>query len=829
MKRKIIAAFVSLSLLICSGCSTSPEKGKVSPGNPAGKGQTGQVVLAMNPCIVSSDGAVESARNVISKSMSQDVKSNTLSLYENTGWQWAYKSGELEYIGRSLRSLEGFKDCKGNTTKNAPYAYTVTDDGVSSLSVYDTSKFKVKGYQSDVDSKGVLFSLGGDKQEALIYTVASADTYMLCDTSGGSISLVSGVDSLNTDSLSGDKPAGVVLGVYCNNRLLWQELLGNSALLGEEKTLVAFPSVSGMEMSENDSFVITAKAVDSADGIETGYFDMPGGTSVIKKPLKVTREEEVQSEPNNAAAGVPLINSSGVSNFAIVCSKDAGIDVTAKANKIRTAIEDATGAAVVFKRDDADIVSEYKIFVGDTVLKESKALISELKNKRANNAADFAIRFYGRNLVIAAVTDYGLQLACDYFRNTYCKDSASVIPENLNYVSSEHGKMKNISIAGNNITKYKIVRSHTASYLETMAIQELVNLVAKTTGYQISVVTDYEAPSPYEIVIGTTNRTASGYYTSATTTALRNYSIKVQNAKLYVTADQTYGAVAGINELISKMKDGYAFPANFSSSGSYDGSYSLTNGYKLVWADEFNDNKLSKTWRQTVDERVNNFGNTIHAIPQNTYVENGAMVQRIVSDGSGETFGGAVDTISQNALWFQYGYCEYRVMLPKLPETIHAFWASGRNQHVDDFFLEIDLVETSGDNYSNHHTLHRFHLGDPSKHLQWGWERMYNYKYGTTQKELYGLEYHTFGFEWDTDTITFTCDGKVTAEKDISAADFEFMDNPVFIRMNTGFFENDCKIDLSKAGPLEDAAYIDYVRVYQKSDNGSKLSSTHLK
>ena len=38
-------------------------------------------------------------------------------------------------------------------------------------------------------------------------------------------------------------------------------------------------------------------------------------------------------------------------------------------------------------------------------------------------------------------------------------------------------------------------------------------------------------------------------------------------------------------------------------SGKYNGGYSLSGGYKMVWSDEFNGDTLSKTWINT--KRVN--------------------------------------------------------------------------------------------------------------------------------------------------------------------------------------------------------------------------------
>lgn len=830
MKKRIITFLICLSMLFCCACNpASVQKGDASEDNKI------QAVISMNPSVIEVDGTVTSARKAVSDSMSADVTAKTLTLYDNSNWQWAYESAESCFTQRTLRGLESFKNGAGESGKNAPYAYTVTDDRSSSVSVYDTSKIKVKGYgKNTVAPKGVMLAFTGEEKEAFIYTAAQDGTLSLGDTENGNISLVKQVGNIDTDMFTNDSALGVVVGIYVNNRLVFQEILGNAALLGDAVTSVAFPTVSNVQMKKGDSFVITAQMITDKNGIETGSFDLPDGTSVVTVPITVSREVEITDDKVDLteipeSERIYFLDSTKTSRFTVVYPEGASDNLLEISEDFRSQMAKKLETTVLAKEDGKEIKTEYTIHLGETSLAGSKAAVKEIKENRENNANDFIIRMDGTTLIIAATTEIGLQSALEYFDANYLTDSYSFVPKNINYISSSKA-LKSLTINGNSISKYQIVRARTASYIEVAAIDELAVTLTKLTGYDIPVVDDYAKSSNYEIVVGTTLRTSADYNFKPTKNAGSDYKFEVKGNKLYVTSDQAYGINAGIMKFIAEIqKTGGNLADGYTYKGTYDGGYTLTDGYKLTWADEFNGTALSDTWRKVMDTGTNPVGEGYRTFsPQNSYVENGALVQSLeYNKDEGIIFGGSVDTTGKKPLWFQFGYIEYRVKMPVQTGAEHALWCSARNDYYRaEYWMELDITELGGNPMRHHQTVHQF---TTKRENMWPISELY-YKNPVTGEDVpVGYEYHTIGCEWDTDSITFYNDGMAYATLDVSNSTFEWTDNPVFIRLDTCVVAGvtpDRLMDPENF--VNEKCYVDYIRIYQKADNGAKLSFTHL-
>lgn len=828
--KRIFAFLTCLSILFCCACGPEP-----SSKDDGSKEKQIQAVISMNPSIIEADGTVTSARKVIADSMSRDVNADTLTLYDNSNWVWAYKSAENDFTQRTLRGLEAFKDAEGESGKNAPYAYTVTDDRSSSVSVYDISKIAVKGYgKDDVASKGIMLAFTGDEKEAFIYTAKQDAVLSLGDTENGNISVIKQIGNIKTDMFDGNSARGVAIGIYVNNRLVFQEILGNEELLGTAVTSTAFPKVSNVEMKKGDSFVITVQMITSRDGIETGTFELPDGTSLVTVPITVSREVEITDNKVDLDA-IPeserlyFCNFSQESRFTIVTPEGASENVLEISENFRSEMSKILETSVSAKEDGKEIKTEYTIHLGETSLSASKAAVKEIKDKRKNNANDFIIRMDGSALIIAATTEIGLQSALEYFAAKYFTDVYSFVPKNINYISSSK-LLKDLTINGNSLSKYQIVRAHTASYIEVKAIEKLSAALIKLTGYNVPIVDDYAKSSNYEIIVGTTLRTSSDYNFKATKSAGYDYKFEVKGNKLYIISDQAYGINAGILDFIDKFeKIGGNLANGYTMKGYYDGGYTLTDGYKLTWADEFNGTTLSNTWRKVMDTGTSPAGKGYRTFsPSNSYVEDGALVQSLeYNKQEGTIFGGSVDTKGKKPLWFQFGYIEYRVKMPVQTGAEHALWCSARNDiNRADYWMELDITELGGNTMRHHQTVHQF---TTRRENMWNISECY-YKNPVTGADVpVGYEFHTIGCEWDKDNITFYSDGVAYATFDVTHSTFEWTDNPVFIRIDT------CVVDglspellMNPENFVSEKCLVDYIRIYQKADNGAKLSFTQL-
>lgn len=163
--------------------------------------------------------------------------------------------------------------------------------------------------------------------------------------------------------------------------------------------------------------------------------------------------------------------------------------------------------------------------------------------------------------------------------------------------------------------------------------------------------------------------------------------------------------------------------------------------WKLDWADEFNDNSLDgwKTniwWSSTGgigDERTS---------PNNVSVGGGTLNLTATKSGSSYTSGLVT---SDNLHEFQYGYVESRMDLPAGVGFWPAFWMLPGNH--DDGLGEIDIMEWVGDEPDYYHV--NYHVDGPGD---------------DAESDRVGFDlsdgYHTYGVNWQEDSITWYIDGK---------------------------------------------------------------------
>lgn len=115
------------------------------------------------------------------------------------------------------------------------------------------------------------------------------------------------------------------------------------------------------------------------------------------------------------------------SHFKIVRSDSADIKEQQIVTKLRSAMVSVLEADVITVTDEMGAAAN-ELLIGRTNRPESVKAYDELTSYRANNGSDFIIRMDSGKLVIAANTDYSLQLAVNYFLEN------TVIPIKPNYL-----------------------------------------------------------------------------------------------------------------------------------------------------------------------------------------------------------------------------------------------------------------------------------------------------------------------------------------------------------------------------------------------------------
>ncbi|MBR4123150.1 MAG: family 16 glycosylhydrolase [Clostridia bacterium] len=547
------------------------------------------------------------------------------------------------------------------------------------------------------------------------------------------------------------------------------------------------------------------------DGLASKAFDIAKRYDASFVPNKISLVKNYTLKQNEANVQVvypynwdSLLNPNSVDEtYDLIC-------------EFRNKLSDVLGADVKLINDFSSLNNNQNyIVVGNTKLSESKTLLNNIKNAREDYYGDFAIKAVDRRIYINATNDYSLQFAFDYFLDTYCANGVTDIENNINYLSSDNHKT--ITLADIDINEYRVVYPETATVLEVDAAEYLVANIVKATGKApLTMVNDSTAKDGYEILIGHTNRTNEDYAQNADEQADNSYIITVEADRTYITGGTNSAVNAGVIDFVSKLLTGSLAVGTY--EGKYDGSFSLTNGFKLTWSDEFNSDALSSVW-QGLDLNYNTAaGGEVVWDNSNVTVENGALKATVSKiEGTNNITGISLDT-AYNKL-AKYGYFEARIKSFDEAGFMNAFWGStiGVEANFIDgksgtYYGEFDILEMYETANVIRPNLHNHCTGEAESK---------NYLQGDkgtnpsiTVKDL-GSKYHNFAMEWTDDYIYFYLDGVKYYSFDCSSLpEYEVFDMVTRIRLT--FSAGKYVTPTADS----DEAFVDWVRVWQKNEAG---------
>lgn len=247
-------------------------------------------------------------------------------------------------------------------------------------------------------------------------------------------------------------------------------------------------------------------------------------------------------------------------------------------------------------------------------------------------------------------------------------------------------------------------------------------------------------------------------------------------------------------------------------------------GYELVWNDEFDGDEIDPTnW--TYDIGGWGWGNGEAQYytdrPENARVENGLLVVEARFERFENAYYTSARLKTEDLREFQYGKFEARIKVPEGNGLWPAFWMLGTAFERDEanptdsnwpFAGEIDIMEYVG--------------REPNK--------VFGTVHGPGYAGALGLgkwnpqdfpiadDWHTYGIEWDTNSIRWFFDGEEYGEVDRElVGDREWVfDQPFFFLINLalgGTFPGPIGFDVEFPKFL----YVDFVRVYQRVGEGS--------
>ena len=197
------------------------------------------------------------------------------------------------------------------------------------------------------------------------------------------------------------------------------------------------------------------------------------------------------------------------------------------------------------KRDETIPEKAKEIVVGST----NRPANAELETKLG--VKDYAILFENDRLYIYGKTDASITEAVNYFIEKYIKDGVVSVSDTLFETVAYDYRFATVKLEGTDLFEYKIVIPEKADLSTTYAAANLARYLEEAYGRTLPIVTDKEAETELEILIGKTNRAAS---TRAYAECKDEHKyVLYKNGKQIVTAGLGYMVGGGAGTLVSQI------------------------------------------------------------------------------------------------------------------------------------------------------------------------------------------------------------------------------------------------------------------------------------
>ena len=370
------------------------------------------------------------------------------------------------------------------------------------------------------------------------------------------------------------------------------------------------------------------------------------------------------------------------------------------------------------------------------------------------------------------------------------------------------------------------------------AAKKLVEYFSKN-GVKLGIASDTSAKKDKEILVGDTNRKKS-------TLSDKNYAVSLSGKKLFFESGNFNGAVKAVSWFTSLK---YQKGKINTLTGSYDFSAKVKRPdglYEFVWGDEFDGSVLDNTkWELTShmsagssfklsrDPKAINLSDGLLKLsavrcfdPENNQIQ--AMVPYTVE--------------GKRHMNFRYGYLEMRARIPFGAGAWPSLWLSGAcsansGAVVSTIFDNGDIIPS---NFSAEFDIVEYTSLQPNLH-KWFYNDMPGIEgiidrhssLGAVEKPVkselqndpaQSFVYQTIAFDWTPEDLTIYINGekfysynwKKSVQLDGLNDMTDFL-NPVFIRLNNHLIPENIPSDYSTL-PCE--MFVDYIRLYQKTDTG---------
>ena len=395
------------------------------------------------------------------------------------------------------------------------------------------------------------------------------------------------------------------------------------------------------------------------------------------------------------------------------------------------------------------------------------------------------------------------------------------------------------SVSFGNLNGYAVIYPNGNEQLR-QAAQKLVSYFSK---YDIAVTisSDSAAKTDKEILLGNTNRKKS-------LLAENKYAVSVSGKKLIFESGNFNGVIKAVSWFTSK-------PYKKGKINTLNGEYVFNSQikredgvYKFVWGDEFDGNALDRMKWELTSSISAESSFKLSSDPKALNVSDGLLkltALRWFDPDNNQIQAIAPYTVeSKEHMNFQYGYLEMRARIPFSGGAWPSLWLSGsckdgavvsgmydRGDIIPaNFSAEIDIVEYT----TLTPNLHKWFYDDAkgiendekiiNKHSSLGAVVKSLAKSDLGMDPAQSYVYQIIGFEWTPKKMTVYINGEKFYSYNWTESvqldglnDMSDFLNPMFIRINNHLIPKNIPSDYSTL-PCE--YFVDYVRLYQKSNTG---------
>ncbi len=271
-----------------------------------------------------------------------------------------------------------------------------------------------------------------------------------------------------------------------------------------------------------------ASCVSSGTGDDSTTGDgstTPDTTPVPEETTPITGQEEFLDLVVNGETSFTLIKP--------IAASDEQLELI---NYFQEKFEKKTGVTLPLtyeKRSDADN-DNYEILIGETMNPASIEKNAEMREK------DFFYGIIGNKLIFVGGNTTSLKSAIQYFERKFLDAAVKKDKNNITFDLSDNYServlyyLEDFKIGSEDASKFTVVYSNNDLVAAKVFAKKLANLITDRYGFKISSTDDSEKASPYEIVVGSTNR-------GNVTPAKNCGSITYKDGKMYISCDISAG------------------------------------------------------------------------------------------------------------------------------------------------------------------------------------------------------------------------------------------------------------------------------------------------